>query len=158
MQILLTELETLSRENVRVRSAGLSTEIFLDLGNENYFPDQFWVDFASRILGWWIGALLDQMENGGCKVNNFMDGPFEFRTEIEGSNIHFQCIISYISWDKTEYRFTVKVTEYAQELLNAAAEIFDFFQKYPDLHAPEIEELKTRYAKLKTKMENGKIS
>lgn len=55
--------------------------------NDEVYPDNGWTDFGVTIIGWWMNAITELLDESASKVScEFMDGPFRFDVEVMKNN------------------------------------------------------------------------
>jgi len=97
--------------------------------NSNYFPSEDWDDFSVVILNWWLENIIAHCEGQLLSDNNFMDGPFLFRTRVDGDWIE----ISFYEDETLEgdeklvkyFETRLSFKAYAQVVINAAKSLLD---------------------------------
>ena len=72
-------------DSIRVSKSKISTQIFSEiyfqLNDGTFFPEEKWDDFAVVILGWWLQEALS-INTDNKHIFNFMDGPYYLEVSL----------------------------------------------------------------------------
>jgi len=98
--------------------------------NDTSFPSDPWLDFPVIVLDWWLEGYLTLRRTGRSVENSFMNGPFEFTSEMKGE------IIKLIFRQRTakgtkEVGESIELTlkEYENELIRVAELLLDVLDR-----------------------------
>lgn len=82
--------------SVRISKSMISThifsEIYFQLPEGIFFPEEKWDDFSTIVLGWWLKEAISVASNEKSTFS-FMDGPYYFEAKPTNQN----CELSFIA-------------------------------------------------------------
>lgn len=108
----------LDENSIRVSKSTYSKHIFacvyLDLGNEVYFPEKNWDDFVLIIFSWWSDSIINLLNGSTHEDFCFMDGDFNFKINVFNERLfiinfyHNSLEIQSITLDKSTFYSEIK--------------------------------------------------
>jgi len=89
--------------------------IYLEHENE-YYPDNDWIDNPAILFGWWFTSIVDLLQGGIGQGFDFMEGPYSININIDNDLIILNSDDNKITWE-------VNKKEFIDELIRAGNEV-----------------------------------
>ncbi len=113
------------------------------------YPSDPWWDFPVIVLSWWLEGFKTMIQTGISVENSFMNGPFEFGSQLVGDQVRLTF------WKRTrsgnvEVRPSLDLTteQYKSGLIQAANHLIGILDKY-SITGADIKNLKLAFETVK---------
>lgn len=86
--------------------------------DDESYPDDYWLDFGSIVLGWWIVSATKLLSGEGYQQFPFMDGPFGLTVRHSGD-------LLYITGKQLEKEWMVPLHTFITEIIQASETVIE---------------------------------
>lgn len=122
------------------------------VGDQSY-PSADWTDFGTVVLGWWTWQLAQLVDEGGCALFAFMDGPYEIAAErVADGDLELRP-------EGEAYTWRITMIDVADALLKAVDSVIELLKPFPAAngHVAALQTDVSTLSRLQTKMKNADV-